>query len=367
MAVSTNRLHALIVAGGTGGHIFPGIAIAEELRALSPNARIVFAGTERGLETRILPRLGWPLMLFGSSSIKDRKGIARMLAWARVPFSIARAFLVLAAHRPSVLISIGGYAAGPLVVAAWLLRVPVALVEPNAIPGMTNRLLGRFAKRVFIAFEQAKQSFPEEKIVLSGVPIRREVLGLRKDASAQGKITVFVFGGSQGARRLNQAMVDAVPTLATMASRLRIIHQTGEHDDRLAIERSYAAAGIESEVFAFTDRIWESFARADIVVARAGANTVAELSVLGLPSILVPYPFAADDHQRANAEGLVKAGAAAMLLDADCTGERLARELVELIGNDQRRKEMASAAAAVARPQAAADIAASCLELVEQE
>ncbi len=357
------RLYALIAAGGTGGHIFPGVAIAEELRAREPQARIAFAGTERGLETKILPRLGWPLKLFASRSIKDQRGILRLIAWARVPFSVLRALLAMAADRPGILISIGGYAAGPLCVAAWALRVPVALVEPNAIPGMTNRLLSRFARRVFVAFLEAERRFPAGKALLTGVPIRRQVLETRRAEPSKEKATVFVFGGSQGARRLNQAMVAALPGLEALRTRLRIVHQTGEADDRAAIEAAYAQAGFEAEAFAFTERIWECFARADVVVSRSGANAVAELAALGIPSILVPYPYAADDHQRANAESLARAGAAEVIPDAQCDGPRLAQALSAMLNDPVKLTAMRVAAASAGRPGAAMRIAEECLAL----
>ncbi|MFA4875295.1 MAG: undecaprenyldiphospho-muramoylpentapeptide beta-N-acetylglucosaminyltransferase [bacterium] len=358
------KLRVLVAAGGTGGHVFPGVAVAEELKAASPGAQIMFAGTSRGLEAKILPQEGWPLILMGSSSIKDRKGIAKLAAWARLPFSIARAMLILVAEKPHVLVSIGGYAAGPLSVAAWIMRIPVLLVEPNAIPGMTNLKLGRFARRVCVAFDEAARRFEPGKALLTGVPVRRKVLEVRAASpEGLGRTSIFLFGGSQGAVHLNRAMMDALPHLKDLRGRMRVIHQTGTNDDTGAIADAYGAAGIDAKVFAFTDRIWECYAEANIVIGRSGANTVAEVAALGLPSILVPYPYAADDHQRANAEWLARLGGAAMILNGECNGERLASELRMMIADGGKMDEMATMAAKAGRPDAAKRIAQECMRL----
>jgi UDP-N-acetylglucosamine--N-acetylmuramyl-(pentapeptide) pyrophosphoryl-undecaprenol N-acetylglucosamine transferase len=363
--VQKTRIKVLIAAGGTGGHVYPGIAIAEELRAVDPTARILFAGTERGLESKILPKLGWPLLLLKSHSIKDRRGILKLIAWLFVPAAVLRALAILIAERPMLLVSIGGYAAGPLALAAWIMRVPTVLVEPNAVPGMTNRLLARFARRVFIAFEEASSHFAAGKVLLTGVPIRRQVLETMRLEGDADRTTIFIFGGSQGARRLNRAMVEALPLLADLAPRLRVLHQTGEADKSDEIARAYAQAGVGAQVFPFSDRIWECYSGADLVIARSGAGTVAEVAALGIPAILVPYPFAADDHQRANALALAASGGAIVLLDAECTGERLAAELRKLLSEPQRLREMAACAARAGHPDAAARIAEESLKLVK--
>jgi UDP-N-acetylglucosamine--N-acetylmuramyl-(pentapeptide) pyrophosphoryl-undecaprenol N-acetylglucosamine transferase len=353
----------IIAAGGTGGHVFPGIAVAEEIRKLAPDVKIAFAGTARGLESRIVLMHGWPLRLLGSQSIKDKGGAARVLAWLRLPFSVIHALAMLISDRPSLVVSIGGYAAGPLTLAAWLLRVPVALVEPNAIAGMTNRKLGRLARKVFVAFDEARAYFPKGRAVVTGAPIRSEVLkGGRKEA--QGMQTLFVFGGSQGARTLNEAMQDAAGRLSGMKDKIRVIHQTGKSANPSDVAGAYRGVGIEADVRSFCDRIWECYGEADLVIARAGANTVAELAALGLPSILVPYPFAADDHQRANAMALAKAGGARVVDDSECSGERMAREIADVLGDAERLNSMAAAARSIGKPDAAERIAKECIELI---
>jgi UDP-N-acetylglucosamine--N-acetylmuramyl-(pentapeptide) pyrophosphoryl-undecaprenol N-acetylglucosamine transferase len=363
MIVPAKKIKVLIAAGGTGGHVFPGIAVAEEVRALDPAAQITFAGTERGLEATILPRRGWRLLLLSSRSIKDRGALGKAIACAALPLHVLHAMALIIAEKPSVLVSIGGYAAGPLAIAAWIARVPVAVVEPNAVPGMTNRIIGRLARRVFVSHGEAARWFGAGKAVVAGTPIRREVAATQPAQGRGERRTVFVFGGSQGARRLNEAMVAALRPLGELGKRMRVIHQTGGSAEPAEISRAYAEAGVEAEVFQFTDRIWDCYSKADIVVARSGANTIAELAALGLPSILVPYPYAADDHQRANAMSLVRAGAAAMIMDSECTGERLAREIAGIVSAPGRLDAMAAAAKGAGRPMAARAIAEECLRM----
>jgi UDP-N-acetylglucosamine--N-acetylmuramyl-(pentapeptide) pyrophosphoryl-undecaprenol N-acetylglucosamine transferase len=364
MVRGEGHIKVMIAAGGTGGHVFPGIAVAEEIAKQAPGAEIVFAGTSRGLESEIVPRHGWKIVLMKSNSLKDKSGLAKLVSALRIPVSVAVAIGTIRSERPDLLIGIGGYAAGPLAVAAWAMRIPVALVEPNAIPGMTNRLLKRFARKVFVAYPEAMPDFGG-KAVLTGVPVRREILDARHGEKVQtGRTTVLAFGGSQGARSINRAMVDAVDSLRTVGGALRIIHQTGANDDHMAIARAYDEAGIEAEVFPFKDAMWDCYERADIAVARAGANTVAELSSLGIPSILVPYPFAADDHQRANAMGMARAGGAVVISDDELTGDRLAEALRELATDHDRLEGMRLGALGFGKPDAARRIVREALALI---
>lgn len=322
----------MIAAGGTGGHVFPGVAIAMEIRKSRPGVRVVFAGTSRGIEERIVPPLGWKLIIVNSTKIKGKSGFGKLVSLMRTPFSIMNSIGIIRSEKPALIVSVGGYAAGPLSLAAWFLGVPVVLLEPNAVPGLTNRVLGRFAKMVFIAFDGASAYFNSKKIVKTGTPIRKEILNSRRrEIMTDDKFTIFLFGGSQGARRLNESMVDAVKKLADYRDRIRVFHQTGRRENIDEIKASYAASGIDARVFDFTDRIWECYAKADFVIARAGASTVSELAALSLPSVLVPYPHAADDHQRANAEELVHVGGALMIRDDECTGDRLATIIREMI------------------------------------
>lgn len=366
MKGSGRKVKIIIAAGGTGGHVFPGVAVACEIKASHPDALVTFAGTARGLEAKVLPKLGWPLVLMKSSSIKDRKGLSRLFSWAKLPISILRGLSIIMKERPNLFISIGGYAAGPLAISAWILRVPLVLVEPNAIAGLTNRILGRFAKKAFVAFDDAKKYFPAGKAVVSGNPVRSEVLSVReRRMPALEKITVFVFGGSQGALALNRAIIGALPFLSDVKNRLSIIHQTGANDDLDAVRNAYKKAEIDAKVFEFSDRIWEYYAGADLVVARSGATTVAELLALAIPAVLVPYPYAADDHQRANAHGMVKTGGAVMIPDGELTGERLSREIKIFVERPELLLAMRAALEKFGKPDAAAKIVKESWKLVE--
>lgn len=366
MKDKTSDMRVMIAAGGTGGHIYPGIAIADEIKRARPGCEIVFVGTKRGLETKILPGLGFGLVLIGSTSIKDRKGLVKILAFARIPFSMLRALGILIAKKPCLLVSIGGYAAGPFSLAAWVLRIPFVLVEPNAIAGFTNRMIGRFAKMAFVGFSGAQKYFPAGRSVLSGNPVRREVLNVPRRGVFDGsKLTIFVFGGSQGARRINQAVIRALPFLRDEKNRIFFIHQTGVQDNAVEIKQAYVDAGVNAEVFSFTDKIWESYGRADLVIARAGAISTAELAAISMPSILVPYPFAADDHQRANAEAMEETGGATMVPDAECTGERIAGEIKKILERPEKLTMMKLALEKMQKRNAANFIAEESLKLIK--
>lgn len=368
MGKGTDKAKIMIAAGGTGGHIYPGVAIADEFSRRLPEVEIVFAGTERGLETKVVPKLGRRLALIRSTSIKDRKGMGRFIAYARLPLSVMHAARLILREKPSLLVSIGGYAAGPLSIAAWLLRVPFVLVEPNAIAGLTNRKIGKLCDRAFVAFDDARAYFPREKVIVSGNPVRAEVASARGAERKPGpKVTFFVFGGSQGAMKLNRSMVGSLPGLSDLKARFRVIHQTGANDDASAIERAYAEAGVEAQVFAFTERIWECYREADVVIARSGATTVAELLALRIPSILVPYPYAADDHQRANAVGMLRTGGAVMIPDADFTTEKLTSELRSFIERPSRIEAMQAALRRHTACDAAGIIVDECVKLLSQE
>jgi len=357
------KVKVMLACGGTGGHLFPGVAIAEALAKAKPDLSIVFAGTERGFESTIIPKMGWPLISVGSTSIKDRKGIGRLLAYARLPFSILQSLSIIKRERPDVFIGIGGYAAGPLTLASAFLKVPTAIVEPNAIAGFTNRILGRFVNRIYTGFPEAKEFFPRGKAVLTGNPVRQEILNLKqKNNGSKAHLTIFCFGGSQGALALNHALVGALPHLVALKGKIRFIHQVGQREDIESIRKAYAENNFEAEVFTFTDKIWECYDKSDLVISRAGATTVAEVSVLGLPAIFVPYPYAADDHQRANAESLVRRDAAVMILQHDLTGERLAHEIKKM--SQERIQAMCAASARAGRRDAAKRIVEDCLKLV---
>ncbi|HEX7127984.1 MAG TPA: undecaprenyldiphospho-muramoylpentapeptide beta-N-acetylglucosaminyltransferase [Thermodesulfobacteriota bacterium] len=351
-------MRLLVAGGGTGGHLFPGLAVAEAFLARTPGGEVRFVGTRRGIEARAVPRAGFPVEFIEVGTLKGQgvAGLARTLLG--LPAALLAAARIVRRERPDLVLGVGGYASGPVVAAAALLGRPTAIMEQNAVPGLTNRWLGRLVDRVFTTFEPPSGSaaFPPAKVVRTGNPIRRAFRSVPpRDASEDGRLHLLVFGGSAGARRINEAMLGALAGLDRFGDRLAIVHQTGE-SSRAAVEAGYRAAGWgpdRADVRAFIDDMAAQYAWADLLVCRAGASTVAELTAVGRPAILVPYPFAADDHQEANARALVTAGAAVRIRDAELTGERLAAEVGRLLDDPGRRAEMAAAAGRLGEPAAA--------------
>ena len=343
----------LIAAGGTGGHLFPGLAVADALRARDPEVRVVFVGTPRGLEGRLVPAAGYPLELLPIlplNAVGFRRLVRGLLA---LPRAFLRALALLRRLRPEAVLGVGGYAGGPVVLLASLLRVRTVILEPNARPGFTNRVLLPFVDRAACAYDETRHLFGGKGIV-TGNPVRQAFTAIaRKEHRAP--LGLLAFGGSQGSRRLNRAVVDALPRLPG-PDRLRIVHQTGEAE-RADVAAAYAAAGREAEVLAFLDDMPRRFADADLVLSRSGATTCAELAAAGKASVLVPFAEAADDHQRQNARALEAAGAARMIEEKDLSGPGLAQVLSELVDAPERLSEMEAAARGLARPDAAARVA----------
>ncbi len=360
-------MKVLIAGGGTGGHIYPGIAVAEELKRIDPNTEILFVGGDRGLEGRVVPEAGFPLVTLGA------RGLPRRALW-RVPFDLLAnfgAFLaalgIVRREKPDVVLGTGGYVSAPVVLAAWLTRRPVLLQEQNAVPGLTNRLLARVADEVHVAFTESRGWFArKDRLKLSGNPVRRMILsGDRKQALARFGLseqmpTVFVFGGSRGARRINEATLDAMARLKA-ALPAQFILQTGKEDFAWARDRAEKEQ-LPVTVVPYLTHIHEAYAAADLVVCRAGAMTLAEIAACGVPAILVPYPFAAYDHQVTNAQNLAERGGAVMIQDSALTGERLATEIERLIKDRATLVRMSANARRFARPDAAERIARSLLD-----
>jgi len=343
----------LVAAGGTGGHLFPGIAVADELVRRDGTTRVVFAGTARGLETRLVPRAGYALELLPILPLNGI-GLARMLKGLVVlPWGLLRSLLLVLRLRPAAVLGIGGYAGGPVTLLAALVGVRAVILEPNAKPGFTNRVLKPFARAAACAYEETRDAFGR-KGVLTGNPVRGGFAALPRKEHRE-PMTLLAFGGSQGSRVLNRALVAALPHLPG-EERLRIVHQTGPAM-REEIEAAYRAAGRPAEVVAFLDDMEARLAAADLVLARSGATTCAELTVAGRASILVPFALAADDHQRTNARALEAAGAARMLEEKDLSGESLGGAVRALVDTPARLRAMDEAARRLGRPDAAARVA----------
>ena len=357
-------MRVMIAGGGTGGHVFPGVALAEEVVGRHPDNDVVFAGTARGLEARVVPAAGFPIELIEVKGLKG-KGVLQLLTnLLLLPRAFVQCWRILRRWHPDIVVGVGGYASGPVVLAAWLLRIPTALQEQNAVAGFTNRVLGTFVQAAFTAFPEAGRYFAHHKVYQLGNPIRRELMdNYMRPSQAHDKLRLLVFGGSQGAHALNMRLVEALPHLADLRDRLDVVHQTGARD-REQVEKGYRAVGFKPDVREFITDMSDAYARSDLVVCRAGATTLAELTVCKKPSILIPFPAAADNHQVMNAKSLVDAGAAVMIEERNLTGELLANEIRGILTHPERRDAMARAAGGLGSPQAASEIADVCTQLV---
>ena len=357
-------MKVMISGGGTGGHVYPGIAVAEELKRRNPEVEIVFVGNRRGLEAVVVPEAGFRVRYILTRGLPRR-------AWWRVPgallangIGLFQALGIVATERPDVVLGTGGYVSGPVALAAWVLRRPLVIQEQNSIPGLANRWLARLADEVHLSFVEARSYFArKDHLKVSGNPVRSYILSgdrdeaLREFGLTPGRPTVFVFGGSRGAHRINEAALDAMRRLKGRVD-VQMILQTGREDYEWAkgvVEKEQLAI----KVMPFLQRIHQAYAAADLVVCRSGAMTLAEIAVNGTPAILVPYPHAAHDHQVVNASNLVDRGAAAMIPDRELNGERLAKEIAHWLSDRQGLSKLSANARLFARPDAATRIAKS--------
>ena len=358
----------VIAGGGTGGHLYPGIAVARELVARRPDARIWFAGTARGIESRVVPHEGFTLDLIRSGGLKGKTGMERAGGILLLPLGLADAWRIVSERRPDLVIGVGGYSSGPVVLVAALRGVPAMLLEQNAVPGLTNRWLAPFVRAAAVTFAST-QTFFGAKAIVSGNPVRPEFFGAdesRRESDTNDEragVRVLVFGGSQGAHAINVAMVEAAAKLAAGVPRLRLTHQTGERDVEM-VDAAYRQAGLSAVVEPFLYDMGRRFGQADVIVCRAGATTLAEVMAAGKAAILVPLPTATDDHQRRNADALVSRGAAEVLPQSSMSGATLADRILALAADRDRRERMAQAARALARPDAARVIVDRALELM---
>ena len=357
-------MKVMIAGGGTGGHVFPGIAVAEELKGSRPGVEIVFVGGRRGLEALAVPEAGFRIRFIWARGFPRR-------AWWRWPAAVIangvgllQAVAAVASERPDVVLGTGGYVSAPVAIAAWLLRRPLLIQEQNSIPGLANRWLARIADEVHLSFVEARSHFSrKDHLKVTGNPVRAYILsGDRTLAFAEfglapGKPTVFVFGGSRGAHRINQAALDAMRRLKGRVE-VQWILQTGREDYEWA-KGEVEKDGLPAKVLAFLRRIHMAYAAADLVVCRSGAMTLAEIASCGTPALLIPYPHAAHNHQAVNASNLVERGAAAMILDRELTGERLARDVARWLSDRAALSQMSANARRFARPDAAEKIARS--------
>ncbi|HMU39694.1 MAG TPA: undecaprenyldiphospho-muramoylpentapeptide beta-N-acetylglucosaminyltransferase [Pseudomonadota bacterium] len=358
-------LRILIAGGGTGGHLFPGLALAHELTA--QGAHVTFVGTDRGIEKKAVPQAGYPLELI------DIAGLSRQGFWltlknvAKLPLAFVQTLCLLRRLSPDAVVGVGGYASGPVVLLAALFRIPTVILEQNSIPGVTNRILSRFAKKVFTAFPRAASFFPAHKVACIGNPIRASIVEAAKSKtfSDHKPLHLLVLGGSLGAKAVNALLVSALaelprlyPALAPLSDHLRVLHQTGQTDCSATLARyaEHPELAPLVQVEPFLEDMAAAYLQADLVVGRAGATTLAELAVLGLPALLVPFPYAADDHQTHNAQHFADKGAALLLPQDRTTPKQLADHLAALLANPKQRQTMSQAAKTLATPTAPKDL-----------
>lgn len=358
-------MRLLIAGGGTGGHLFPGVAVAEEFLKREQGNEVLFIGTERGLERKVLPGLGYRLRTIDVEGLKG-KGLRSMIGILKLPRSLAQSMAAINEFSPHMVLGVGGYASGPAVLAAFLKGVPAAIAEQNAIPGETNKVLARLAKKVFLSFPD-NGWVPPGKAVVTGNPIRAGLLERKAAAEKDGRFTILVFGGSQGAHRINQAMIEALGFLGESLNSIRIIHQTGGEDledVRRAYERE-SREGLIAEVLPFISDMSQAYGRADLLVCRAGATSIAEITACGKAAVLIPFPFAVADHQTRNAEALESAGAAVLFPQKELDGKKLAGVIIDLFGHPEKIRAMEQASSRMGHPDAARRVVDECIGIIK--
>ncbi|MFO0606495.1 MAG: undecaprenyldiphospho-muramoylpentapeptide beta-N-acetylglucosaminyltransferase [Polyangiales bacterium] len=362
----SDPFRVLIAGGGTGGHVFPGVAVADALARRTRDLAVTWVGTRRGIEARVLPTTPWRFEPIDVSPLNGVRGVALVRSLAKLGPASAHCVRVLRRDRPQVVLGVGGYAGGPVVALAAAMGIPTAVLEPNAVPGLANRILARMVKRAFLTHEEAMGAFPKGVAMVTGSPVRRAFLQrMSTDAPEREVPELLVVGGSQGARAINDVVPEAVALLRARGVRVTVTHQTGQAT-RDAVAAEYEKRGVEASVVAFIDDVASAMERASLLVCRAGAMTVAELGVIGRPAVYVPLPTAADDHQRKNAEAMTAKGAARWIAQRDLTASRLADELAALLGDPAALAEMGRRAWETARPDAAGTIADELMALTRE-
>lgn len=361
-------LRLLVAGGGTGGHLFPGIAVAEKFLEQIPNSMVTFVSTGRAIDKKVLADRQFQVEKITAYGLKGKSFGDRVRALTALPMAFFSAMGIIRRFRPHIVLGVGGYITGPVLVAAWFLGVPGCIHEQNSVPGLTNRLLGRFVRRIFLSLPGAAAYFPCGRTVMTGNPVRDELVHSgAAHSKEESHPTLLVLGGSQGAHRVNELVTGAIKEIKSqLPGGFRVIHQAGAQDEQ-AVRAEYAEMGVAADVTAFITDMATAYRQATLIVSRAGATTVAEIAVCGKPAVFIPYPFAADDHQRKNAEYFVENGAAKMYDQVTLTPEKLGEEIVCLFKNGGVRMGMAAKVLQLAVPDAAENIIAQCRLLAGRE
>ncbi|MDL1967684.1 MAG: undecaprenyldiphospho-muramoylpentapeptide beta-N-acetylglucosaminyltransferase [Deltaproteobacteria bacterium] len=365
---NSNGKHIVIAGGGTGGHLFPGIAIAEVFIKRNPENRVIFISTGKPFEVSVLEEKNFSLKTITVEGIKGRGIVNQIISVLKIPKGLSESMLILKDFRPHLVIGVGSYSAGPVALGAWFMGIKIVLHEQNILPGITNRILSYLADRIYVSFKDTKADFDPKKVCFTGNPVRNEILCFAREeseffGSVQGKLfTILVIGGSQGAHSINMAVMDALKFFKKKDS-FFFIHQTGTNDEK-EVKNAYRKEGITGTVKSFFNNMGQQYRNADLIICRAGATTVAELTAIGKGALLIPYPFAADNHQVVNAKMLSDAGAAEIILQKDLNGRLLARKIEYYVSNYKALNNMALMAKKLGRPDAAEAIVNDCYKLM---
>jgi UDP-N-acetylglucosamine--N-acetylmuramyl-(pentapeptide) pyrophosphoryl-undecaprenol N-acetylglucosamine transferase len=360
-------MRIVIAGGGTGGHLFPGIAIAEEFFKRDDKTRIIFIGTQRGIESKMLDKFGYELKTIDIEGVKGR-GIKALIKGAfQIPISIWQSKFILKQFHPDIVFGVGGYASGPAVLAAHFMNIPTAIAEQNAIPGITNKILGNFVDRIFVTYTQTQKCFSQKKVIFSGNPVRA-LFAVQSGRTKKERTyrQLLIFGGSQGAEAINQSIIDILPQLQGMKNKIRILHQTGLRQLE-EVKKAYEQFGFQAEVTPFIVGMAEAYADADLIICRAGATSLAEITVAGKAAVLIPYPWAANNHQLKNAQALKAEGAAEVIEEKELSGSKLFSVVESLLWDEKKLQMMEENSLRISKIDAAATIVDTCVKLMGEK
>ena len=364
MRTQKKSVRVIIAGGGTGGHVFPAVAIAGEFLERPDVRDVLFIGTEKGLEVRILRDMGFTLRTINVEGVKGKGAAKMIISLLKIPRSIAQSVSIIRNFRPDIVLGVGGYASGPAVIAAHFMGIKTVIAEQNALPGLTNRILGRFADKIFLSFPDRERRLADTKTVVTGNPVRKGfVKSIKKSRGTGDKFSILVFGGSQGARTINRAVVESIGYLADIKDRLVITHQTGDKDID-EVSAAYHDYGVGAGVHPFITDMSSAYGSADLLICRAGATSIAEITASGKASLLIPYPFAAEGHQELNARVLADAGAAEMILESELDGKALAGVIRRLFNSPETIGRMEKESEKLGNVKAAEHIVDECMTIL---
>lgn len=364
-------MRVIIAGGGTGGHLFPGLAVAEEFKSRDKKTEVIFVGTENGIEARVIPREGYPIKFLNAEGVVGISFTRKIKAIAKMIISARDSYKIILDVKPDIMIGVGGYASGVIMLTASILSIPTIILEQNCIPGLTNRILGKFVKAICVTYQESIPYFPREKTYLTGNPIRANILkgsienGYKLFSLDKGLFTIFIFGGSLGARSINNAIIESLNYLSDLKNNIQFLHQTGKEDFE-RVKGAYRKLSFKGTVTPFIFEMGEAYAVSDLVISRAGATTLAELTALGKASILVPYPYAAGRHQELNAMKLLEMGAAKVIRDSELNGEILSNTIRILYENESMRFEMQKNSRTLGKPDACVRVVDIAMSLIRE-